>query len=65
MGGNNMKKEQNVYTLLEAIGDAFMIEILENDNIRDDVFDILEDSIINDLELILKKIEYIKRISER
>lgn len=60
-----MKKEQNVYTLLEAIGDAFMIEILENDNIRDDVFDILEDSIINDLELILKKIEYIKRISER
>ena len=65
MGGNNIKKEQNVYTLLEAIGDAFMIEILENDNIRDDVFDILEDSIINDLELILKKIEYIKRISER
>ena len=65
MGGNNMKKEQNVYTLLEAIGDAFMIEILENDNIRDDVFNILEDSIINDLELILKKIEYIKRISER
>lgn len=60
-----MRKEQNVYNLLEAIGDAFMIEILENDNIRDDVFDILEDSIINDLELILKKIEYIKRVSER
>lgn len=60
-----MRKKQNVYNLLEAIGDAFMIEILENDNIRDDVFDILEDSIINDLELILKKIEYFKRVSER
>lgn len=60
-----MKKEQNVYTLLETIGDAFMIEILENDNIRDDVFDILEGSIINDLELVLEKIKYFKSVSER
>ena len=52
-----MKKEQTVYNLLEAIGDAFMIEILENENLRDDVFDILEGSIIFDLELILEKIK--------
>lgn len=60
-----MKREQTVYNLLEAIGDAFMIELLENENIRDDVFDILEGTIINDLEMILEKIKYYKRVSER
>ena len=59
-----MKREQTVYNLLETIGEAFMIEILENENIRDDVFDILEGTIINDLEMILEKIKYYKRISE-
>lgn len=59
-----MRKEQTVYNLLEAIGDAFMIEILENENLRDDVFDILEGSIIFDLELILEKIKHFKRISD-
>ena len=52
-----MKKEQTVYNLLEAIGDAFMIELLENFNIRDDVFSILEGDIVNDLEQILNKIK--------
>ena len=60
-----MKKEQTVYNLLETIGEAFMIEILENENIRDDVFDILEGTIINDLEMILEKIKYYKRVSEK
>ena len=59
-----MKKEQTVYNLLEAIGDAFMIERLENENLRDDVFDILEGSIIFDLELILEKIKHFKRTSD-
>ena len=59
-----MRREQTVYNLLETIGEAFMIEILENENIRDDVFDILEGTIINDLEMILEKIKYYKRISE-
>lgn len=52
-----MDREQTVYNLLEAIGDAFMIELLENFNIRDDVFSILEGDIINDLEQILNKIK--------
>ena len=39
-------------------------EILENENLRDDVFDILEGSIIFDLELILEKIKHFKRTSE-
>ena len=60
-----MKREQTVYNLLETIGEAFMIEILENENIRDDVFDILEGTIINDLEMILEKIKYYKRVSEK
>ena len=60
-----MKREQTVYNLLETIGETFMIEILENENIRDDVFDILEGTIINDLEMILEKIKYYKRVSER
>ena len=60
-----MRKEQTVYNLLETIGEAFMIEILENENIRDDVFDILEGTIINDLEMILEKIKYYKRVSEK
>ena len=60
-----MKREQTIYNLLETIGEAFMIEILENENIRDDVFDILEGTIINDLEMILEKIKYYKRVSER
>ena len=60
-----MKREQTVYNLLETIGEAFMIEILENENIREDVFDILEGTIINDLEMILEKIKYYKRVSER
>lgn len=53
-----MDREQTVYNLLEAIGDAFMIELLENPNIRDDVFSILEGDIINDLEQVLNKIKY-------
>lgn len=52
-----MDREQTVYNLLEAIGDAFMIELLENFNIRDDVFSILEGDIINDLEQVLNKIK--------
>ena len=60
-----MKREQTIYNLLETIGEAFMIEILENENIRDDVFDILEGTIINDLEMILEKIKYYKRVSEK
>lgn len=60
-----MKREQTVYNLLETIGEVFMIEILENENIRDDVFDILEGTIINDLEMILEKIKYYKRVSEK
>lgn len=60
-----VKREQTVYNLLETIGEAFMIEILENENIRDDVFDILEGTIINDLEMILEKIKYYKRVSEK
>jgi hypothetical protein len=50
-------REQTVYSLLEAIGDAFMIELLENSNIRDDVLSILEGDIINDLEQVLNKIK--------
>ena len=53
-----MDREQTVYNLLEAIGDAFMIELLENFNIREDVFYILEDDIVNDLEQVLNKIKY-------
>ena len=60
-----MKREQTVYNLLETIGETFMIEILENENIRDDVFDILEGTIIDDLEMILEKIKYYKRVSKR
>lgn len=52
-----MDREQTVYSLLEAIGDAFMIELLENSNIRDDVFSILEGDIANDLEQVLNKIK--------
>lgn len=52
-----MDREQTVYSLLEAIGDAFMIELLENSNIRDDVLSILEGDIINDLEQVLNKIK--------
>lgn len=52
-----MDREQTVYNLLEAIGDAFMIELLENFNIRDDVFSILEGDIVNDLEQVLNKIK--------
>ena len=52
-----MDREQTVYNLLEAIGEAFMIELLENFNIRDDVFDILEGDIVNDLEQVLNKIK--------
>lgn len=52
-----MDREQTVYSLLEAIGDAFMIELLENSNIRDDVFSILEGDIVNDLEQVLNKIK--------
>lgn len=52
-----MNREQTVYNLLEAIGDAFMIELLENFNIRDDVFSILEGDIVNDLEQVLNKIK--------
>lgn len=52
-----MDREQTVYSLLEAIGDAFRIELLENSNIRDDVFSILEGDIVNDLEQVLNKIK--------
>lgn len=52
-----MDREQTVYNLLEVIGDAFRIELLENSNIRDDVFSILEGDIANDLEQVLNKIK--------
>lgn len=51
-------KEETIYDLLEAIGEAFHIELFSNDNIRDDVYYILRDDIVNDLEHILNKIEY-------
>lgn len=60
-----MKNEQTVYELLELIGEAFMIEILENDNIRDDVFDILEGSITTDLVRVLEKIKRFRDIASR
>lgn len=60
-----MKNEQTVYELLELIGEAFMIEILVNDNIRDDVFDILEGSITTDLVRVLEKIKRFRDIASR
>lgn len=51
-------KEEIIYSLLETIGDAFHIELYDNDNIRDDVYLILRDDIAQDLEHILNKIVY-------
>lgn len=51
-------KEEVIFDLLEAIGDAFHIELYDNDDIRDDVYSILRDDIAQDLEHVLNKIVY-------
>lgn len=51
-------KDEIIFDLLEAIGDAFHIELYDNDDIRDDIYLILRDDITQDLEHVLNKIKY-------
>ncbi len=59
-----MKNVERIYGLLEEMGDVYLTELLPLD-IRVDVLEILEESIIFDLEMILEKIKYYaKKVSD-
>ena len=59
-----MKNVERIYELLEEMGDVYLTELLPLD-IRVDVLEILEESIIFDLEMILEKIKYYaKKVSD-
>ena len=61
-----MKYEtESIYSLLETIGDMFYIEIFNNNNIKDDVYEVLKDSLKQDLIHILDKIKYYSKVANK
>ena len=59
-----MKNVERIYELLEEMGDVYLTELLPLD-VRIDVLEILEETIIFDLEMILEKIKYYaKKVSD-
>ena len=59
-----MENVERIYELLEAIERAYLTELLPLD-IRPDVLDILEEDIIQNLEMILEKIKFYSKVTNK
>ena len=59
-----MENVERIYELLEAIERAYLTELLPLD-IRPDVLDILEEDLIQNLEMILEKIKFYSKVTNK
>ena len=59
-----MENVEHIYELLEAIERAYLTELLPLD-IRPDVLDILEEDLIFNLEMILEKIKFYTKVTNK
>ena len=59
-----MENVERIYELLEDIERAYLTELLPLD-IRPDVLDILEEDLIQNLEMILEKIKFYTKVTNK